>query len=71
MSGLPVALPARFPSSQYLARGGCQYHVSHVFIFNLESWDVQAIYPTSTTSEGSYKDPVIVNIINAHNAGQA
>ncbi len=29
---------------------------------------VQAIYPISTTSEGSYRDPVIVDIINNHNS---
>ena len=27
----------------------------------------QGIYPISTTSEGSYRDPAIVDIINAHN----
>ena len=32
---------------------------------------LQAIYPISTTSEGSYRDPAIVDIINAHNSGRA
>lgn len=31
----------------------------------------QAIYPISTTSEGSYRDPAIVQIINDHNSGKA
>ena len=53
---------------QYLQAGGCQYHVSNVFIWNLESWDVQALYPLSTTAEGSYRDPEIVGLINAHNS---
>ncbi|PRW39302.1 Palmitoyl-monogalactosyldiacylglycerol delta-7 chloroplastic [Chlorella sorokiniana] len=59
------------PTAHYLAQGGCQYHVSHVYVWNLESWDVQAIYPISTTSEGSYRDPAIVQIINDHNSGRA
>ena len=28
-------------TAQYLRLGGCQYHVAHVYIWNLESWDVQ------------------------------
>lgn len=28
-------------TAAYLAQGGCQYHVSHVYVWNLESWDVQ------------------------------
>ena len=31
----------------------------------------QAIYPISTTSEGSYRDPAIVQIVNDHNSGRA
>ena len=34
---------------------GCQYRVDGIFIWNDASWDVQAIYPESTTGEGSYK----------------
>ena len=31
-------------TAAYLARGGCQYHVSHVYVWNLESWDVQVSF---------------------------
>ena len=34
---------------------GCQYRVDGIFIWNDASWDIQAIYPESTTGEGSYK----------------
>lgn len=30
---------------QYLAQGGCDYTVAHVYIWNLESWDVQVHVP--------------------------
>ena len=45
-----------------------RYRVDAAFIWNQSSWDVQAIYPDSTSSEGSYRDPVIVDMINKHNA---
>ena len=84
--------------------------MAHVYIWNLESWDVQvgrqgwttdaphaavaglpagaqsalpnilppmlrpmrlqALYPISTTNEGSYRDPVIVATIDSHNNNQ-
>ncbi|CAL8461829.1 g1360 [Coccomyxa elongata] len=47
---------------------GCQYRVDGVFIWNDASWDVQAVYPESTTSEGSYRDTYLVNLFNQHNA---
>ncbi|GAB4813506.1 hypothetical protein N2152v2_000552 [Parachlorella kessleri] len=57
-------------TSQYLLQGGCAYKntVGAVHLWNLPSWDVQGIYPISTTSEGSYRDPAIVDLINKHNA---
>jgi hypothetical protein len=58
------------PSPQYLAQGGCEYLVSHVYVWNLESWDVQAIYHRSTSGEGSYRDAEIAALIDAHNAAQ-
>ncbi len=42
--------------------------VDGVFIWNDASWDVQAVYPESTTSEGSYRDTYLVNLFNQHNA---
>ena len=41
-----------------------------VFIWNLASWDVQGVYPESTTSEGSYKDAKVAGgLIRRHNQG--
>nr|QOL01152.1 putative extracellular protein CSOL_075 [Pseudococcomyxa simplex] len=47
---------------------GCQYRVDGVFIWNDASWDIQGIYPESTTSEGTYRDTYLVNLFNQHNA---
>ncbi len=44
-----------------------KYQVDAAFLWNQSSWDVQAVYPESTTAEGSYRDPVIVDMINKHN----
>lgn len=44
-----------------------KYRVDAAFLWNQSSWDVQAIYPASTSSEGSYRDPIIVDMINQHN----
>ncbi|KAL4440114.1 hypothetical protein ABPG75_003115 [Micractinium tetrahymenae] len=69
----PVRDYARYFYNQtaaYLRQGGCDYRVGHVYVWNLPSWDVQALYPLSTTSEGSYRDPAIVATINALNSGQ-
>lgn len=38
-----------------------------MFIWCLASWDVLGVYPESTDAEGSYHDPVIGSIIQAHN----
>jgi len=41
--------------------------VDGIFLWNDASWDVQGIYPESTTGDGSYRDPVVVSMIEAHN----
>ena len=43
--------------ASYLARGGCQYHVSHVFIWNLPCWDVQARCRGVEGTQGSTAPP--------------
>ena len=45
-----------------------KYQIDAAFLWNQSSWDVQAVYPESTSNEGSYRDPVIVDMINKHNA---
>ena len=42
--------------------------MSAVFIWCLASWDVLAVYPESSTAEGSYKDGAIVEMVQRHNA---
>lgn len=42
---LPAPPPLRPQTARYLARGGCEYRVTHVYVWNLESWDVQASRP--------------------------
>jgi len=44
-----------------------KYQVSGIFLWNGGSWDVQGIYPESTTTDGSYRDPTLVPLISAHN----
>ena len=48
-----------------------EYRVSGIFIWNGGSWDVQGLYPESTTSEGSYRDPETVKLISDHNQERA
>eukprot|EP01025_Chloroclados_australasicus_P021362 TRINITY_DN2248_c0_g1_i2.p1 TRINITY_DN2248_c0_g1~~TRINITY_DN2248_c0_g1_i2.p1 ORF type:complete len:458 (+),score=41.31 TRINITY_DN2248_c0_g1_i2:706-2079(+) len=43
------------------------YRIDAIYLWNQNSWDVQAIYPTSTSSEGSYYDAYVNGIIRAHN----
>lgn len=44
-----------------------KYKVDAAFIWNHSSWDIQGLYPDSTTEEGSYRDPVLVEMIGRHN----
>ena len=50
---------------------GCQYRTDGVFLWNDATWDIQAIYPESTSSEGSFKDEYLVSLIEAHNKAVA
>lgn len=56
-------------SSEYFKQGGCEYQgVKRAYIWGTGSWDVLAIYPGDRSEEGSWTDPVVVDIINCHNA---
>lgn len=63
----------------YLNSGGkgssscpnCQFRADGVFLWNDATWDIQAIYPESTSSEGSYRDNFLVDLINSHNRAVA
>jgi hypothetical protein len=45
-----------------------EYTVDAAFLWNQGSWDIQAIYPESTTWEGSFADPYVIQRINEHNS---
>ena len=45
-----------------------RYKVDGCVLWSTGSWDVLAVYPESTTSEGSYFDPVVAQIIDRHNS---
>jgi hypothetical protein len=43
------------------------YKVSAAFIWSMNSWDVLGIYPESTSAQGTYEDPAIVDMVVQHN----
>lgn len=44
-----------------------RYRVDGCYLWSTGSWDVLAVYPESTSTEGSYFDPVVADIIAKHN----
>ena len=44
-----------------------RYRVDGCFLWSTGSWDVLAVYPESTSVDGSYFDPVVADIISTHN----
>jgi hypothetical protein len=55
-------------TSDWIQQGGCEYYVERVYLWNLNRWDVLALYPTATTEgEGSYLDEEVVGVIEGHN----
>lgn len=52
----------------WLARkGGPTWRVDHVFMWNLNSWDLLGVHMESTTKEGSYRDEAVYRTIRGHN----
>ena len=45
-----------------------KYKVDGCFLWSTGSWDILAAYPESSTTEGSYFDPVVAQIIDRHNS---
>lgn len=39
-----------------------------MFIWSMASWDVLAVYPESTTEEGSYRDTAVAAAVTAYNS---
>eukprot|EP00877_Chromochloris_zofingiensis_P006477 jgi/Chrzof1/2082/Cz11g02040.t1 len=69
--GVNAQVPARDAMRQYFKSGltvleGDQ--VAAAFLWNLVSWDIQGVNPSSNSSEGSYADPAVVAMIQQHNA---
>lgn len=55
-------------ATQFAAKGtGGTYKVDCIFMWNAGSYDVQGISPASTVREGTYKDPIVVDIIKNFN----
>ncbi|KXZ42868.1 hypothetical protein GPECTOR_113g280 [Gonium pectorale] len=55
-------------SLSWLSRGGGPLiPISHCFAWNMASWDVLGIYPESTNSYGSYRDPTVADMVVQHN----
>jgi hypothetical protein len=55
-------------ASVFFSKAGSWYYpVDAVFIWNLASWDIQGIYPESSTEEGSYRDEAVCALITQHN----
>lgn len=78
LAPVPKHFALRHACLQYLLQGGCRYRVSTVYLWNLQSWDPQAIYPlpfadaaSQAANPTAYYDPVVVATINAHNAEAA
>ena len=46
---------------------GPTYQIMACHLWSLSSWDVLAIYPESTTDEGSYLDPIVAKKVQLHN----
>lgn len=56
-------------AAKYFQSGGCDYSgVTVAYLWGLGSWDVLDIYPGDDGSEGNYKDPVVIETIENHNA---
>lgn len=45
-----------------------KYRVDAAFLWDQSSWDIQGIYPESSTSQGSFRDQALVDLINQHNS---
>ena len=54
-------------SSPFL--GTASINVQQVFVWSMDSWDVFGIYPTSSSTNGTFRDLSIVRKIAAHNMG--
>jgi hypothetical protein len=54
-------------TTEYAKRGGVQYPINAIFLWNIISYDVQGIHYTSSSNEGSYRDNTVTAMITSHN----
>lgn len=73
LNSMEVSQPRKYlwyfynQTAHYLANQRYRYRVDGCFLWSTGSWDVLAIYPESTSSDGSYFDPTVNDIIKKHN----
>eukprot|EP00775_Hariotina_reticulata_P004880 gene4880-5125_t len=48
-------------------KGGPTWRVDHVFLWNLNSWDVLGVHMQSTTKEGTYRNKAVAATVRRHN----
>jgi hypothetical protein len=55
-------------TTQYAQRGGVEYPVSAIYMWNIISYDVLGIHYFSSSNQGSYRDNQVAGMIAGHNA---
>lgn len=54
-------------TTEYAMRGGVNYPINAIFLWNIISYDVQGIHYMSSSNEGSYRDQTVSSMITSHN----
>lgn len=55
-------------TTEYAKRGGVNYPVNAIFLWNIISYDVLGIHYFSSSNEGSYRDNTVASQITQHNS---
>jgi len=55
-------------TTEYAKRGGVNYPVSAIYMWNIISYDVLGIHYFSSSNQGSYRDSTVASIITNHNS---
>jgi hypothetical protein len=55
-------------TTQYAQRGGVEYPVSAIYMWNIISYDVLGVHYMSSSNQGSYRDNQVAGMIAGHNA---
>jgi hypothetical protein len=55
-------------TTEYAKRGGLEYPVSAIYMWNIISYDVLGIHYMSSSNQGSYRDNQVAGMIAGHNA---